>query len=96
MPKGYWIAQMSVNNPDDYPQYLEAARPAFQQYGAKFLARGGRYEGVEGEARDRNVIIEFESFDQALACYRSADYQAAAAIRQACADGEIVIVEGAA
>ncbi len=96
MPKGYWIAQMSVNNPDDYPQYLEAAKPAFQQYGANFLARGGRFEGVEGEARDRNVIIEFDSFDQALACYRSADYQAAAAIRQRCADGEIVLVEGAA
>ena len=52
------------------------------------------HEAVEGAARPRNVIIEFDSFDQALACYRSPEYQIAAAIRQANADGELLIVEG--
>jgi uncharacterized protein (DUF1330 family) len=50
---------------------------------------------VEGEGRARNVIIEFDSFERAVACYRSPEYQAAVAIRQRCADGEIVVVEGA-
>lgn len=94
MAKGYWIARVTVNNADIYPQYVEAARAAFQAYGARFLARGGRSDGVEGEARQRNVIIEFDSYEQALACYRSPEYQIAAGIRQSCADGEIVIVEG--
>jgi uncharacterized protein (DUF1330 family) len=94
MAKGYWIARITVNKPEDYPKYVEAAKPAFEKYGAKFLARGGRHESVEGDARARNVIIEFESFDQALACYNSPEYKIAIGIRQGIADGDIVIVEG--
>ena len=94
MPKGYWIARMTVNNPADYPQYIEMASPAFARYGAKFLVRGGRSEAVEGPGRPRNVIIEFASFEDALACYNAPEYQAAAKIRQACAEGEIIIIEG--
>lgn len=94
MAKGYWIALITVNDADMYPQYVRIAMPAFQKYGARFLARGGRHEAVEGDARARNVIIEFDSFERAVACYRSPEYQAAAAIRQRCADGDIVVVEG--
>lgn len=94
MAKGYWVARISVKDPDIYPQYVEAAKVAFQKYGARFLARGGRFKAVEGEGRDRNVIIEFETYEHALACYRSPEYQIAVAIRQACAEGEIVVVEG--
>jgi uncharacterized protein (DUF1330 family) len=57
MPKGYWIAHMSVKDPEMYKDYVSTAAPAFQEYGAHFLARGGRHEGLEGEARARNVII---------------------------------------
>jgi uncharacterized protein (DUF1330 family) len=94
MAKGYWIARMTVNNSAEYPKYVEAASPAFKQYGAKFIIRGGRAEAVEGPGRERNVVIEFPSFEDALACYNSPDYQAAAKIRQACAEGEIIVVEG--
>ncbi len=94
MPKGYWIAHVTVNNADMYPDYIRTAAPAFQKYGARFLARAGRYEAMEGEARPRNVLIEFDSFEQAVACYRSPEYQPAVAIRQQCADGEILLIEG--
>jgi uncharacterized protein (DUF1330 family) len=94
MAKGYWIARMSVNNPAEYPKYIEAAAPTFKQFGAKFIVRGGRSEAVEGPGRPRNVIIEFPSFEDALACYNSPEYQVAVKIRQACAEGEIIIVEG--
>ncbi len=94
MAKGYWIARMTVNNPTDYPKYVEAAKPAFKKFGARFLIRGGRYDSVEGDGRPRNVLIEFDSFEQAIACYRSPEYQAAAELRKGSAEGEIVIVEG--
>ena len=94
MAKGYWIARMTVNDAAEYPNYLEAAASTFKQYGAKFLVRGGRHEAVEGAGRPRNVVIEFPSFEEAVACYRSPEYQIAAGIRQACAEGEIVVVEG--
>jgi uncharacterized protein (DUF1330 family) len=95
MPKGYWIVRVSVKNAERYPAYLAAARPAFEKFGARFLARGGRFEAMEGSSRERNVIVEFESYATALACYRSSEYQGAKAIRNANADADFVIVEGA-
>ena len=95
MPKGYWIARIDVTDPEAYKSYIAAATPAYQKYGAKFLIRGGRSEAVEGTARGRNVVIEFESYDTALACYRSPEYQAAAEFRRKASQGEILVVEGA-
>ena len=96
MAKAYWIGRVSITDPDTYPHYVAAAAAAFRKYSARFLVRGGNYEAIEGEARARNVVIEFDSFEDALACYRSEKYQAAAAIRKSCAEGELVIVEGMA
>jgi uncharacterized protein (DUF1330 family) len=82
MPKGYWIVRVSVRDQGRYPEYLAAARPAFEKYGARFVVRGGPYEVKEGEARDRNVVVEFADPATAKACYTSPEYQAAKAIRQ--------------
>ena len=94
MPKAYWIAHVDVTDADAYPDYVATARPAFERHGARFLARGGEVRGLEGTARARNVVIEFPSMAEAMACYESEEYQAAKAIRQRAADGELVIVEG--
>lgn len=94
MPKGYWIARVDVKDAERYKDYVATARPAFERFGAKFLARGGAYAGMEGQARGRNVVIEFASVDTAKACYNSPEYQAAKAIRLTCAEAEMVIVEG--
>ena len=94
MPKGYWIARVAVRAADGYTAYVEAAKLAFDRFGARFLARGGEHETAEGQGRGRNVIIEFESLKAAQDCYHSPEYQRAVAIRQKVADGEIVLVEG--
>jgi uncharacterized protein (DUF1330 family) len=94
MPKGYWIARVDVRDPERYKDYVEAAKPAFEKYGARFLARGGTYHRLEGQVRARNVVIEFPSLQAAHDCYYSPEYQKAAAIRQEVADAEMVIVEG--
>lgn len=95
MAKGYWIARVDVNDPDRYPDYVNTAKPAFERFGAKFLARGGETHSLEGENRARNVVIEFPSVQHALDCYNSPEYQAAVKIRQSVADSELIIVEGA-
>lgn len=95
MAKGYWIAHVDVRDPERYKDYVSTAKPAFEKYGANFLARGGSYEAMEGKGRGRNVVIEFPSFQAAKDCYNSAEYQAAKAIRVTVADAEMVIVEGA-
>ncbi len=94
MSKGYWIARVDVRDAEGYPAYVETAKPAFERFGAKFLARGGKTDAIEGEGRARNVVIEFPSFQHAVDCYNSPEYQEAVQIRQKVADGEIVIVEG--
>jgi uncharacterized protein (DUF1330 family) len=95
MPKAYWIVRVSVRDAERYPDYLAAARPAFEIFGARFIVRGGSFEAMEGSARDRNVVVEFADRGTALACYRSAEYQKAKSIRQKYADADFIIIDGA-
>lgn len=95
MAKAYWIVRVSVRNSAQYPAYLDAARPAFEKFGARFLVRGGRHECMEGTSRERNVVVEFADMATAQACYASDEYARAKVIRQAHADTDFVIVEGA-
>ncbi|MBB4404638.1 MULTISPECIES: DUF1330 domain-containing protein [Agrobacterium tumefaciens complex] len=94
MTKGYWIARVDVRDSERYKDYVTTAKPAFERFGANFLARGGALTELEGKARARNVVIEFPSVQHAIDCYNSPEYQAAAKIRQEIADAEMVIVEG--
>ena len=95
MPKGYWIGHVSVADPEMYKKYIEAGSIAYKKYNARFLVRGGQYTGVEGENRERNVVLEFDSYEQALACYNSPEYETARKIRQACSSSDLIIIEGA-
>ncbi|CAG8863799.1 hypothetical protein PS627_00737 [Pseudomonas fluorescens] len=93
--KAYWIAHVDVTDLEQYQQYTQRAPAAFAAFGGKLLARGGRSEAMEGRATpQRSVVIEFESYDQAVACYRSAQYQEACKHRQGVANAEVIIVEG--
>ena len=94
MPKAYWVARIDVQDPEIYKQYIEAGKLAFDRYNAKFLARGGKAENLEGVGRGRNVIIEFASMEDAQACFNSPEYTAARAFRQKASTGEIILVEG--
>ncbi len=94
MPKGYWVAHVAVTDVENYPKYVEALAAAFERYKPKHLVRGGRFEAPEGEMPARNVVLEFESYEQAVECYHSPEYQAAAKLRHAYADTDFVIVEG--
>jgi uncharacterized protein (DUF1330 family) len=63
---------------------------------AYFIVRGGQFETMEGNARERNVVVEFRDRATAFACYQSPEYQAARAIRQKYADADFIIIEGVA
>ena len=94
MPKAYWIAHVDVRDPERYKDYVTTAAPAMERHGARFLARGGPFRDLEGPARARNVVIEFPSMEEALACYNSPEYQEAIAVRQEVSEAELLIVEG--
>ena len=94
MAKGYWIAHITVTNAENYPEYVRLDTPIIAEWGGRFLVRGGQSSTPESAMKDRHVVVEFKDYATALACYNSPEYQAAAKIRQANADSDIVIVEG--
>lgn len=91
----YWVMRVDVTNPDAYKDYVLKDAIAIEKYRGWFVVRGGRYEAVEGGARTRNIVLAFEDYDTALACYRSPEYQEALALRRAAADAEAIVVRGA-
>lgn len=94
MPKGYWVARVDVADAERYRDYVAANAAAFAKYGARFLVRGGRFENPEGGSRSRNVLIEFPSYQAALDCWNSPEYQHALAIRRPIATADVIIIEG--
>lgn len=94
MPKGYWIARAEVADPEKYKAYIAANAEPFKKYGARFLVRAGRFENPEGTFRSRNVVIEFPTYQAALDCWRSPEYQRAIRLRDGISTLDLVIVEG--
>ena len=94
MAKAYWVAHVTVTDPEPYALYAKGATEVFAKWNARVLARGGAVVGLEGEVRPRNVIIEFESLEDAQACYDSPEYQAAREHRLGAGEAQIMILEG--
>ena len=75
--KAYWVVRGNILNQKEYSKYIGLAGPIVHKHKGKFLVRGGQQIEVEGEGFDRTVLIEFNSFDEALSCYNSDEYQEA-------------------
>lgn len=91
----YWIARSKINDWPQYKRYTDLVPGILAQFGGKVLARGGKYEIMEGpEKFHRFVVIEFPTFEAGVACFKSQAYQEAAGFRRAGAgEVETVIVE---
>lgn len=94
MTKGYWVAHVQVDDPEIYEEYKRANAAPFAEFGARFIVRGGEQQVREGEARGRTVVIEFPTYEAALACFDSPAYQQAKAIRDPISSADMVIVKG--
>jgi len=95
MPKGYMIsAHRSPADPVKSDAYRVIAIPALKAMGGKFLAAGGRVVAKENGIEERTILIEFESFDAAVAAYESDTYQEALKVLDGGADRDIRLFEG--
>ena len=93
--KGYWVGHINITDPERYQDYIAANAIAFRKYNARFLVRAGASSVVKGDLGGyRHVVIEFETYALAKACYESPEYQAAARIRDEASDGHLIIMEG--
>jgi uncharacterized protein (DUF1330 family) len=94
MAKGYWVVRVDVHDPEAYKKYVAANGPAFAKFGARFLVRAGRSETLEGSSRSRNVVIEFPTFEAALACWHSPEYQEVLRLRRDASTADLLVIEG--
>jgi uncharacterized protein (DUF1330 family) len=92
----YWVARSRINDPAEYKKYSDLVPAIIARHGGKVLARGGRYLIMEGpETFHRFIVIEFPTFEAAVGCFKSPEYEAAAAFRRnGAGEVENVIVEG--
>ena len=95
MAKGYWVGcYREIKDPAALAEYAKHAGPAILAGGGKFLARGGRVQAFDAGIGERTVVVEFPSFEQALATYGRAAYQAAAAKLEGAVERDFRVVEG--
>jgi uncharacterized protein (DUF1330 family) len=94
MPKGYWIVRVDIADQEKYKAYVAANAESLRKYGARFLVRAGRFENPEGTSRTRNIVIEFPTYQAALDCWNSPEYQAAIKLRISVSTIDLVIIEG--
>ena len=95
MAKGFWVGcYREIKDPAALAEYAKHAGPAILAGGGKFLARGGRVQAFDAGIGERTVVVEFPSFEQALATYASAAYQAAAAKLKGAVVRDFRVVEG--
>jgi uncharacterized protein (DUF1330 family) len=94
MSKGYWIVRVDIADAEKYKAYIAANAEPLRKHGARFLVRAGRFENPEGTSRTRNAVIEFPSYQAALDCWKSPEYQRAITLRRDVSTADLIIIEG--
>lgn len=90
----YWIAHVHVTDTDAYGEYAKRATSAIEAHGGEFLARATRTVWLEGNERERNVVVRFSSVEDAERCYQSDAYREALSFARDAAERDLCIVEG--
>lgn len=91
----YLIAEIDVTDPAGFEEYRQLVPTTIQQYGGRFLVRGGAVEALEGDWQPKRVVItEFPSLEQARRWYNSEEYREPKALRFKTATSKVILVEG--
>ncbi len=95
MAKGYLVANIRVTDQEKFQAFSGMAGPVIKKFGGVVLARGPGADRHEGSLEGTVMMIEFESKEIAEKFYFSDEYQEAKAVRDACAETDLMIIEGA-
>ncbi len=94
MAKGYWIVRVDITDQEQYKAYVAANAEPLRKFGARFLVRAGRFENPEGTSRTRNAVIEFPTYQAALDCWKSPEYQQIIKLRERVSTIDLIVIEG--
>ena len=96
MKKGYWlVAYHTVADDVSMAMYGELAGVALAPFRASVLVSPkSEVTALEGGLKQMTVVVEFDSYSDALAAYASADYKKALAALGSNVTRDFRIVEG--
>ena len=94
MSKGYWIVRAEVYDNENYVKYIDLATKIIKVHNGKFLVRGGKQTEFENNGYERTVVVEFETYKEAIDCYKSKNYQDALKYVYSSANRLVSVVEG--
>ena len=95
MRKGYWVVRANVKNQEEYMKYMKKATKVVESFNGKFLVRGGKQKEFENSGYERTVIVQFDSYNDALKSYNSSEYQDALRHVKQSANRLFAVVAGA-
>jgi uncharacterized protein (DUF1330 family) len=96
MSKGYWVTSYrKINDAEALAAYAKLALPAIEAAGGKFIVRSAAEEVREHGLKERTVVVEFPTYEQAVAAYDTPDYKNALAALGNAAERDLRIVRGA-
>ena len=95
MKKGYWISlYFKIDNKENLKKYADIVTPIIKSFGGKALVRGGEHQTFDGDDFVRTVIWEFPSYNKAIECHNSKEYQAGWSLAKQTTKRHMQIVEG--
>ena len=95
MKKGYWISlYFKIDNQENLKKYAETVTPIIKSFGGKPLIRGGQHKAYEGDNFIRTVVWEFPSYEKAIECHNSNEYQAGWSLAKNTTKRHMQVVEG--
>lgn len=93
----YVIFDVEIRDATRYQDFMNQVKPALDQAGARYLARGGAHKVYEGDWSPRRIVLlEFPSFAAWESFYKGPVYQGLKSIRDECSAARLVSVEGLA
>ena len=91
----YLLANITVNNPENYKEYVSKVKSVVEKFGGEYLVRGGEMNIIEGNwPNERYIVIKFPSREKAMEWYNSEEYKPIRQIRHDNAVSNSVIVDG--
>ena len=91
----YVVFDVEIRDPIRYQEYMKLVKPALEQAGARYLARGGAHKVYEGDWNPRRIVLlEFPSVAAFESFYYGPVYRDLKTMREECSSACLVTVEG--
>jgi len=88
------IIDSKVKDAEKYRQYIEQVFPIVTKYGGRYHVRGEKIRSFGTWEPERIIVIEFPTEDHVQRWLASTEYAAIAALREAGAETQAILVDG--